>query len=55
MPGLTQPSSFEHITITELHPTFGAEISGIDFSRPVEEEVFQEILTAMSKVGSTKP
>jgi hypothetical protein len=54
MPGLPQRSTFEHITISELHPTFGAEISGVDFSHPVEEKVFQEILTAMSKVGSTQ-
>jgi alpha-ketoglutarate-dependent 2,4-dichlorophenoxyacetate dioxygenase len=48
MPGLVAP--FTHITITELHPTFGAEISGVDFSRPVEKDVFQEILAAISKV-----
>lgn len=52
MPDISQPSTFNHIAITELHPTFGAEISGVDFARPVEAEIFQEILTAMSKVGS---
>ncbi|KAJ5648722.1 alpha-ketoglutarate-dependent 2-4-dichlorophenoxyacetate dioxygenase [Penicillium lividum] len=47
MPGLVMP--FTRITVTEIHPTFGAEISGVDFSRPVENEVFQEILSAISK------
>lgn len=51
MPGLPQLSAFEHISVTELHPTFGAEISGVDFSRPTEDQVFQEILSAMSKVS----
>jgi alpha-ketoglutarate-dependent 2,4-dichlorophenoxyacetate dioxygenase len=51
MPGLTQTSAtFQHITVTELHPTFGAEVSGVDFSRPVEDDVFQEILAAINKV-----
>ncbi|KAJ5761207.1 alpha-ketoglutarate-dependent 2-4-dichlorophenoxyacetate dioxygenase [Penicillium odoratum] len=49
MPGLVMP--FTRITVTEIHPTFGAEISGVDFSRPVENEVFQEILSAISKYG----
>lgn len=51
MPGPSHPSAFRHITITELHPTFGAEISGVDFSHPVEDDVFQEILAAIGKVG----
>ncbi|KAJ5716979.1 alpha-ketoglutarate-dependent 2-4-dichlorophenoxyacetate dioxygenase [Penicillium malachiteum] len=51
MPGLTQPTLFNHLTITELHPTFGAEVSGVDFSRPVEDDIFQEILNAISKYG----
>lgn len=41
---------FEHITVTELHPTFAAEISGVDFSFPISEEIFQEILAAVTKV-----
>ncbi|KAJ5925466.1 alpha-ketoglutarate-dependent 2-4-dichlorophenoxyacetate dioxygenase [Penicillium verhagenii] len=50
MPSPVAPP-FVHIAITELHPTFGAEVSGVDFSRPVDEEVFQEILAAISKYG----
>lgn len=52
MPGHPQLSTFEYITVTELHPTFGAEISGVDFSRPIEGKVFPEILSAMSRVSS---
>ncbi|KAJ5676045.1 alpha-ketoglutarate-dependent 2-4-dichlorophenoxyacetate dioxygenase [Penicillium macrosclerotiorum] len=51
MPGLSQPLTFEHITVTELHPTFGAEVSNVDFSRPIEDEVFQEIRAAIVKYG----
>lgn len=51
MPGLSTSPVYNHITIKKLHPTFGAEISGVDFSRPVEKEVFDEILTAITKVG----
>jgi len=39
------------IRIRELHPTFGAEILGADFSRPVGDEVFAEILEAIIKYG----
>ncbi|RDL38139.1 Uncharacterized protein BP5553_05572 [Venustampulla echinocandica] len=44
-------STFNHITVKELHPTFGAEISGVDFSAPLTEEVFAEILAAITKYG----
>lgn len=54
MPGRVAPA-FTHIVITELHPTFGAEISGVDFSRPVDKDVFQEILAAISKVCISLP
>lgn len=53
MSGLT--SDFQYISIKELHPTFGAEISGVDFSKPVVEEVFSEILAAINKVGLMHP
>lgn len=39
-----------YITIKELHPTFGAEVSGIDFSAPVPDEDFQDTLAAVTKV-----
>jgi Probable taurine catabolism dioxygenase len=51
MPGLSYSPTFNKITVTELHPTFGAEISGVDFSRPVEDDAFQEIKAAIDKVG----
>jgi alpha-ketoglutarate-dependent 2,4-dichlorophenoxyacetate dioxygenase len=38
------------ISISELHPTFGAQISGVDFSLPISDEVFTEILKAITKV-----
>jgi len=41
----------ETLKIKELHPTFGAEIRGVDFSKPVSEEIFSQIHSAMAKVN----
>lgn len=41
---------FSHISAKPLHPTLGAEISGVDFSSPVSEKVFEEIHQAITKV-----
>jgi hypothetical protein len=51
IPGRIQESPYSRIAVKELHPTFGAEISGIDFSQPVDDETFREVLEAISKVG----
>jgi alpha-ketoglutarate-dependent 2,4-dichlorophenoxyacetate dioxygenase len=45
----TEPE-FKTLQITRLHPTFGAEVSGVDFSRPIPDDVLQEIISAMAKV-----
>lgn len=52
MPSATSDPEFKTIQITKLHPTldFGAEVSGIDLSQPIPDDVFQEILGAMAKV-----
>jgi alpha-ketoglutarate-dependent 2,4-dichlorophenoxyacetate dioxygenase len=42
---------FNLIQVKELHPTFGAEVHGVDFSRPVPEDVFQELWKAVNKVS----
>lgn len=47
----TKDSSYKHITVKSLHPTFGAEIGGVDFSKPVANEIFDEIRAAARKVG----
>ncbi|KZL64430.1 alpha-ketoglutarate-dependent 2,4-dichlorophenoxyacetate dioxygenase [Colletotrichum tofieldiae] len=39
------------LTIQPLHPTFAAEVCGVDFSKPLTDEVFQEIKSAISKYG----
>jgi len=50
MPGvLLQDTPFKTITVKELHPSYGAEISGADFTN-MSEEQFQEIRAAMAKV-----
>lgn len=40
----------EAIKVKPLHPTFGAEVSGVDFSAPVSDEVFNQIHAAVIKV-----
>ena len=56
MPGLVLegapgagPAAFKTIHVKELHPTFGAEVEGVDFPNPSEEQ-FRELLAAMAKV-----
>jgi alpha-ketoglutarate-dependent 2,4-dichlorophenoxyacetate dioxygenase len=41
---------FKRIQVKELHPTFGAQILGVDFSKPVSDDVFAEVLAAITKV-----
>jgi alpha-ketoglutarate-dependent 2,4-dichlorophenoxyacetate dioxygenase len=45
----TGGSEFETFRVKELHPTFGAEIEGVDFPNPGNEQ-FEELLQAMAKV-----
>lgn len=50
MPGLLN-DSFQKIQVEELHPTYGAVLSGIDFTKPIDEDTFEEISTAAKKVS----
>ena len=54
MPGIVKEDTFKTITVNELHPTFAAEVSGVDFQN-LSEEQFQEIMEAMAKVRRTRP
>lgn len=38
------------VKVIELHPKYGAEISGLDFSKPIVDDVFEQILAASAKV-----
>ncbi len=38
------------ITATPLHPTFAAEIKGVDFSKELSDDDFNEIYKAITKV-----
>lgn len=40
-----------HISVVELHPTFAAEVRGVDFSQELSIEVFDEIYHAITKVS----
>lgn len=52
MPGIIVKDTldFDHIKVKKLHPTFAAEVSGIDFSEPLTREVFAEIKQAINEV-----
>ena len=54
MPHATE-SEFGLIEVRELHPTFGAEVLGVDFAKPVPEDVFAEIYKAISNVSTVPP
>lgn len=39
------------VTVEQLHPTFSAQINGVDFSKPVPADTFQDIYDAITKVS----
>ena len=53
MPGIIQETPFQTISVKELHPTFGAEVIGVNFPNP-DEEQRKEVLAAMAKVRSVE-
>ena len=48
---ITNSTNFSHISVKPLHPTFTAEVSGVDFSSPIPDDVFSEVLAALTKVN----
>ncbi|KAI0164017.1 alpha-ketoglutarate-dependent 2,4-dichlorophenoxyacetate dioxygenase [Xylariaceae sp. FL1272] len=50
MPGLIEEHAFKTITVKELHPTFAAEILGVNFNN-VPQDQFTEVLSALAKYG----
>ena len=50
MPHATD-TEYHHIELKKLGPTFAAEVTGVDFSAPVEKEVFDEIYRAITNVS----
>ena len=49
MPHATD-AEYNHIKVEQLAPTFAAQVTGVDFSKPIEKEVFDEILRAITDV-----
>lgn len=41
----------ENLEITKLHPTFAAEVKGVDFSQPLPDDVLAEIKAALAEVS----
>ncbi|WYZ35907.1 hypothetical protein EsH8_X_000554 [Colletotrichum jinshuiense] len=39
------------LTIEPLHPTFAAEVHGVDFSKPLADDLFKDIQAAIAKYG----
>lgn len=50
-PATNSPPTFKYITVKRLHPTFGAEINGVDFSNQLTDEVLGEIFVAAKTVS----
>ncbi|OQU99683.1 hypothetical protein CLAIMM_05283 [Cladophialophora immunda] len=50
MGSYAEEPEFKTITIQKLHPTFAAEVEGVDFQN-LSDEQFNEILAAMAKYG----
>ena len=50
MPGLITAQPFSTIRVRELHPTFAAEIEGVNF-QDLGQEQFDEIRSALAKVS----
>ncbi|OGE50855.1 hypothetical protein PENARI_c015G08795 [Penicillium arizonense] len=48
---VTNGTAFSHISVNPLHPTFGAEIGGVDFSSPLSDAAFNDIYEAVTKYG----
>ncbi|KAK4186045.1 alpha-ketoglutarate-dependent 2,4-dichlorophenoxyacetate dioxygenase [Podospora australis] len=47
---LTQETPYKTITVTELRPDFGAEVSGVSFDNTSDEQL-QELLAVLAKYG----
>ena len=39
------------LQINRLHPTFGAEVEGVDFSKPISDEQLAEIKDIVAQVS----
>lgn len=45
------PSLVTQLTFKPLHPTFGAECCGVDFSQPIPSRVVQDVISGLAKYG----
>ncbi|WPH01853.1 Clavaminate synthase-like protein [Acrodontium crateriforme] len=43
-----------YLHITKLHPSFAAQVKGVDFSKPIPSDIFKEIHKAITKYGVVK-
>jgi alpha-ketoglutarate-dependent 2,4-dichlorophenoxyacetate dioxygenase len=54
MPGVTLDLEFKSFTAKKLHPTFAAEIRGVDFQN-LNDETITELRRAVDKVSFAAP
>lgn len=52
MPVSQQDDSYETITVKALHPTFAAEVQGVDFSQ-LSNKQLDEVVAALAKVRTS--
>jgi alpha-ketoglutarate-dependent taurine dioxygenase len=43
-------TNYNYLTVKELHPTFGAEVCGINVAEPLSPETFEELRSVLTKV-----
>ncbi|KAK1925954.1 hypothetical protein DB88DRAFT_485737 [Papiliotrema laurentii] len=43
--------AIQSLQVTPLHPTFGAEVAGVDFTQPISPELYAEIRKVVDKYG----
>jgi len=46
-----ETSAYQNITVTRLAPSVGAEVSGVDLSKPIGDAQFQETRNALGTFG----
>ncbi|EJD04872.1 alpha-ketoglutarate-dependent 2,4-dichlorophenoxyacetate dioxygenase [Fomitiporia mediterranea MF3/22] len=50
-----EPVKIGSLVCKPLHPTFGAEVEGVDFSKPVSEEQIKDIIAAQNRQRMPHP
>ena len=41
---------YQTLSVKELHPTFAAEVHGVNFSKELSDEAFKDVVAVLAKV-----